>query len=89
MGMITNISFSQSKKNKIKSLTFKIDSINQLISSERVYQKNILNALEINLSDTNLKIDSLVTEIKINEKKADFQQKKIEKIDFEANSSSK
>lgn len=83
IGMITNISFSQSKKKQIKSLTFKIDSINQLISSERVYQKNILNALEINLSDTNLKIDSLVTEIKINEKKADFQQKKIEKIDFE------
>ena len=83
IGMITNISFSQSKKKQIKSLTFKIDSINQLISSERVYQKNILNTLEINLSDTNLKIDSLVTEIKINEKKADFQQKKIEKIDFE------
>lgn len=59
-----NVSFSQSKKQQIEALNFKIDSVNQVIAKERNTQKSSIGSLEIQESKSKQKVDSLTKEIK-------------------------
>jgi hypothetical protein len=58
-----NVSFSQSKKQQIEALNFKIDSVNQVIAKERNTHKSSIGSLEIQESKSKHKVDSLIKEI--------------------------
>lgn len=78
-----NASFSQSMKNQIETLNFKIDSANQVISIERNNQKNSISYLEFQESKLKQKVDSLMKEIKSIENQINDQQNKKQIIESE------
>ncbi|MCF8407650.1 MAG: hypothetical protein K9G36_01645 [Crocinitomicaceae bacterium] len=72
--MSQNISYSQSKKQQIEALNFKIDSVNQVIAIERNTQKTTISSLEIQESKSKQKVDSLTKVIKSIEQQISTKQ---------------
>lgn len=70
-----NVSLSQSKKQLIEVLNFKIDSVNQVITKERNAQKIEISSLVNNESKLNQKIELLNVEIKTIESNVNAKQK--------------
>ena len=77
--MSQNLSFSQSKKKQIEEMNFKIDSLNQVLTKERIDQKNTIISLEAQDSKSKQKVDSLTKEMLPIEKQIDSQQSTIQK----------
>ena len=72
--------FSQSKKTQIERLAFKVDSLNKIISNERLSNSEISIVLNDNIKTSQRKIDSLITQKNLLEAEVIVKSKEIERL---------
>lgn len=73
--LLKNVAFSQSKKEQIEVLNFRIDSVQQLIQSQKLIKISEVKSLENKNSMTQMTIDSLIIESKTIENLLSSEQK--------------